>query len=218
MIYPPYSHEIGSGNPAHMPKTTTKLGVYGSYKKGFHNHEMLGEDAKFVGMDKVKGVMYLVDGPQPYPLFYIDSIRTTMKRDYVIELYDIEAEKYVDIQTKELKENGRLVKMTIDGETYRVFVTDKERKPEPYPNDFIKEFIKKEFSAYIYGPLTIYALDKDKAEEQLTEMFEKAAECLDTEKHEEAALVLTTLDKWVGEKDEVGPVESPIQKEDIQTA
>ncbi len=218
-INPPYTQNIGfgRGNPAHMPVTPKKIAVYGSYKKGFHNHELLGEDAKFLGLSKIKGVMYMIEGVDPYPLFYIDSIRQNMLRDYTLELYEIEAEKYIEIQTRELRDNGRHITVTVDKDTYHVFVTDKAKKTEPKAGTYIKEFNKHEFSAYIQGPVTVYALDKERAEEQLKNMFEEAATCLDIEKHEEAALVLTGLTCYITEKKKEEPTPSPIQQESIQT-
>lgn len=201
MIVPlPYSHTITPSTPT--PKNTVKIGVYGTYKKGFHNHEMLGKDAKFLGMSKIKGVMYLVDGPTPFPLFYIDSAKKTLEKEYILEQYEIEGSDFQKIQSKEIKENGKAITVTIDKEKYTVFVTNKKDKDEPEETDRIDTFNKIKYEANFYGPVEIYAINVQKAEEQIQEIIEKAAETLETENHEEAALILNQLQVVVYEKKE----------------
>lgn len=183
-----------------VAKNTVKIGVYGSYKKGFHNHEALGEKAKFLGMSTLTGVMYLVDGNNPYPLFYTDSVRPSMVREYLLELYEIELSAFNKIKDKECRENGRQISVTVDNTHYFVFVTNKKDKPEPEPADYCKAFNKMEFSAYIGGDITIHSLDTEAAEKTLREMFDDAADILEREKKEDTSLILRQLSLYINPK------------------
>ena len=58
------------------------IAVYGSLRKGFHNHHWLGIDPKFIGTDAILGQMYLCGA---YPHFRPDP----EGRSYKIEIYDI---------------------------------------------------------------------------------------------------------------------------------
>lgn len=72
------------------------VAVYGSLKKGFYNHRALGADARFLGKDKVRGVMY---SNGSYPKLYkplvigtdgADMFRDELIRDHELEVYSIE--------------------------------------------------------------------------------------------------------------------------------
>jgi gamma-glutamylcyclotransferase (GGCT)/AIG2-like uncharacterized protein YtfP len=201
-----------------MLETKIKLGVYGSYKKGFHNHGMLGDTAEFKGLAKITGVMYLVDGKEPYPLLYTDSGLKTMEKLYIVELYEIDQSEYEKILAKETKEDGKLIRITTNDEEYKIFVTNKEKKPLPGIEDRIDAFEKREYNAHIFGTLTLYALDQEKAETQFDEIIENAVRSFDVDEHEEAALILGQLEKEVREVIQPDGQKSPIQPENIPTS
>lgn len=69
------------------------LAVYGSLKKGKHNHRWLN-DAPMLGESKVRGTMYLVHGSYPVIMDDGDS-------EYVAEVYDVDEYTYAHISAIE---------------------------------------------------------------------------------------------------------------------
>lgn len=198
-IKPPYSSDVGSNNTRMLYQNPKKrIGVYGTYKKGFHNHEKLGNNAKFMGMATLEGAMYLVDTySEPFPILYLNPSDPTLKKDYNLELYEIDSSEFMKIQTKEINDHGKCVTVFVEDKDYQVFVTDPLQRTEPTKISWISDFDKKEFGAYIGGDVTVHALTEKIAEEKLKEMFDDAAECLEKESHVEAATVLKKLSLYM---------------------
>lgn len=207
----------GLGGIHTMTAKKVKIGVYGSYKKGFHNHEMLGKNAEFKGLSKITGVMYLVTtGKDPFPLFYINSNRKkTMEREYLLELYEVDADDFQKIQTKELREDNLRVELVIGEDTYDTFVTNPKEKKEPDADTYCKAYVKQRYDAWIGGNVTLFALDKKIAEEKLQEMFDDAATALEKADLDDAAAVLRELIPYLTEDkkppEAVKPIEPPKQ-------
>ena len=78
------------------------VAVYGSLKRGFYNHEGLGEDANFLGTDTVSGVMHL-RGSYPTLTAWEDlpDDEKKMERDHIIEVYEISDEAFEGIEAME---------------------------------------------------------------------------------------------------------------------
>lgn len=87
------------------------IACYGSLKKGYYNHEILGEDAKFLGRAEVKGVMY---SNGSYPKLYRRSedmgslFGSEFEREHTIEIYDINKDAFKDIFSMEVGAGYRL--------------------------------------------------------------------------------------------------------------
>lgn len=190
---------------------TKKIAVFGTYKTGFHNNEKLGKDAKFLGFGKIKGVMYLVGTTNRYPLLFIKTENKELKRDYITEIYEISSKNFEEIKEKEEREsNKEITTFTDEGEAISVFVTDDESKTEPNKEEFIEDFIKKDFSAYLGSTFEIHALNKSIAEESAKEIVEKAIKTLEKDGQDVMTKFLKDMSIYIGDKKEI--------KDTIQTS
>jgi len=81
------------------------VAVYGSLKKGFYNHYMLGEDKELRGKSTVHGVMYLCG---TYPrLFHVakddnHAFGTLLESQHEVEVYSINDSAYERIRGMEI--------------------------------------------------------------------------------------------------------------------
>lgn len=85
------------------------IACYGSLKKGYYNHEILGEDAKFLGNAEVMAVMY---SNGSYPKLYRSNSDKRffhdLAREHTIEVYDINKDAFKDIFSMEVGAGYRL--------------------------------------------------------------------------------------------------------------
>lgn len=73
------------------------IGVYGSLKKGKHNHPMLGV-ATFKGGGKVKGRMFSLGS---YPML-VEPAEGDESKEYLLEVYDVPEDTYKPIDSMEI--------------------------------------------------------------------------------------------------------------------
>ena len=73
---------------------TVRVVCYGSLKKGYFNHFMLGEGAKYLGNHKLQGEMYLV--ADAYPILFKGC------NSYDAEVYEILHEDYANVHKMEI--------------------------------------------------------------------------------------------------------------------
>lgn len=95
------------------------IAVYGSLRKGLHNHRVLGTDRELIGEGIVKGFgMYSLG---MYPALCREGIHT----DVVVELYHISDEDMVNVDNLEGFPNyytRKLCPILIEGETVPAWV------------------------------------------------------------------------------------------------
>jgi len=67
--------------------------VYGTLKKGFPNHKLLGKDSKFIGTDTMLGALYFL-GHRAFPYAFVSTPWFRSATDSRIhgEVYDIDTE------------------------------------------------------------------------------------------------------------------------------
>lgn len=96
-----------------------KIAVYGSLKKGFWNHDRfsLGEP---IATSKIRGSMFDCG----YPHLYREGIcPRRQEREHVVEIYEVDDDKYGVIRSMELGAGYQEVLMNLDGHEVVVFYT-----------------------------------------------------------------------------------------------
>lgn len=121
------------------------VAAYGSLKKGFYNHGVLGAGAKFLGLGKVTGVMHL---RWSYPTLTPpgDKFPKELEREHVLEIYDVTMDAYRRIENMELGAGYDVATVETDWGLAKIFympfegVTEKDKYIEAYSQElFTKE-------------------------------------------------------------------------------
>ncbi len=118
-----------------------KIAVYGSIKKGKHNHRWL-EGAEMLGETTVRGTMYLVSGSYPVLMEDVSMFEDEGEHEYVAEVYDVPEDVYERIKRIEIGAGYTVRKVDTEfGEAVVFYGTDSF-------NDDIKNGIIKRINEY----------------------------------------------------------------------
>ncbi len=96
-----------------MKQDRRLVGVYGSLKKDCYNHEMLGNNAEYLGTDKIWGVMYLTVGGYPR-LFEHDPAKHREPEQHDLEVYLIDEDNFKEINSMERMANYAAVNVSTE--------------------------------------------------------------------------------------------------------
>lgn len=95
------------------------IGVYGSLKKGKHNHPMLGV-ATFKGGGKVKGRMFSLGS---YPML-VEPAEGDESKEYQLEVYDVPTDVFDAVDNMELGAGYKRVQVDTEFGSATVYYGD----------------------------------------------------------------------------------------------
>lgn len=99
-----------------------KIAVYGSLKKGLHNHRVMGPSAKFLGKTMLEGTMYDVGG---YPVL-MQTKGEKPEFEYEAEIYSVDKENYSNVYRMEINSGYRVEEVNTHQGNAGVFYGDKD--------------------------------------------------------------------------------------------
>jgi len=118
------------------------IGVYGSLKEGFYNHDPYMKGARKIMDTKIFGAMELINGS--YPMLFEDGRYPQFDRIHDIEIYEIDDTMFEAIEYMELLSGYKMALMDVEGMDVHVFLAPQGRAFNE--KNFIESYSKELFN------------------------------------------------------------------------